>query len=85
MVISHCEKSKKIQLPKRGKEIMEYTQSLAIWLAMKSMVARIANQSQPEEEFVPFNLPPVKLEPTKEARQPVAVPASSSEALPLRV
>lgn len=85
MVISHCEESKKIQLLKRGKQIMEYTQSLAIWIVMKSVVARFANQSQPEEEFVPFNLPPVKPEPTKEARQPVAVPASSSEALPLGV
>ena len=64
---------------------MEYTQSLAIWFAMKSLVARIANQSQPEEVFVPFNLPPLKPEPTKEARQPVAVPASSSKALPLGV
>jgi hypothetical protein len=85
LVISHHEESKKIQSFKRGKEIMEYTQSLAIWLAMKSQLVRIANQSQPEEGFVPFNLPPVKPEPTKEARLPVAVPASSSEALPLGV
>ena len=83
MVISHRQESKKIQLLKRGKEIMEYTQSLAIWLAMKSQVARIANQSQPEERFVPFNLPPVKPEPTEEAKPPVAVAASSSEALPV--
>ena len=64
---------------------MEYIQSLAFWLALKSQVARIANQSQPEEGFVPFNLPPVKPEPTEEAKLPVAVPASSSEGLPVAV
>ena len=65
---------------------MDYNQSLAIWLAMKSTVAPWeANQSQPEEVFVPFKLPPVKPEPMEEARPPVAVPASSSEAMPVGV
>ena len=59
---------------------MEYTQSLAIWIAMKSVTASIRERGAvPEEVFVPFNLPPVKPEPTEEARPPVAVPASSSE------
>lgn len=83
MVIFHRQESKKIQLLKRGKEIMDYTQSLAIWLAVKSQVASITNSSQPEEGFVPFNLPPVKPEPMEEAKPPVAVVASSSEALPV--
>ncbi|MFL5654574.1 MAG: hypothetical protein ACJ8CB_10395 [Ktedonobacteraceae bacterium] len=73
--------------------MMEYTQSLAIWRAVTSIMASIrergapreANQSQPEEVFVPFHLPPAKYEPTKEAQPPVAVPASSSEALPIGV
>ena len=47
--------------------------------------SREANQSQPEEVFVPFNLPPVKPELTEEAKPPVAVPASSSEAMPVGV
>jgi hypothetical protein len=44
--------------------LMEYTQSLGIWMAMKTSTARIreceaavgANPCQPEEEFVPFTL-----------------------------
>lgn len=65
---------------------MDYTQSLALWLALGSIVPpEKANRSQPEEVFVPFNLPPVKPEPTEEARPPVAVPASSSEAMPVGV
>ena len=66
---------------------MEYTQSLAIWIAMNSVTASIrergipaeANRSQPEEVFVPFNLPPVKPQATAEAQPPVA--ASSSDAM----
>jgi hypothetical protein len=69
--------------------MMEYTQSLTIWMAMKSIMGSIrerggaveGNQSQPEEVFVPFNLPPVKPEPMEEAKPAVAVPASSSEVL----
>ena len=42
---------------------MDYSQSLAIWFAMKSMRERgapgKATPSQPEEVFVPFNLPPL--------------------------
>jgi hypothetical protein len=81
-------------LLKKGEQIMEeYTQSLAIWLAVKSLVARIserratvqATPSQPEEVFMPFNLPPVKSEATEEAKLPVAVPASSPEAQPVGV
>jgi hypothetical protein len=79
-------KSKKIQLPKRGEQIMEYTQSLAIWMAM-SILASIrergapleANPSQPEEGFVPFRLPAAKPQPTVEAQPSVAV--APSEAL----
>jgi hypothetical protein len=81
-------------LLKKGEQIMEeYTQSLAIWLAVKSLVARIsergaavqATPSRPEEAFVPFHLPAVKSEPTEEAKLPVAIPASSSEAQPVGV
>jgi hypothetical protein len=37
---------------------MEYTQSLAIWIAMKSVTASIRERgAAPEEVFVPFNLP----------------------------
>ena len=68
---------------------MDYSQSLAIWFAMKSMRERGApgkgTPSQPEEVFVPFNLPPVKPEPMEEAKPAVAVPASSSEAPPVGV
>jgi len=65
---------------------MDYSQSLAIWFAMKSSVAGMRGRGAPEEEvFVPFHLPPAKYEPTKEAQPPVAVPASSSEALPIGV
>ena len=65
---------------------MEYTQSLAIWIAMKSVTASIRERgAAPEEVFVPFNLPPVKPEPMEEAKPAVAVPASSSEALPVGV
>jgi hypothetical protein len=79
-----------VKTEKRGKWIMmEYTQSLAMWRAMASIIERgaprEANQSQPEEVFVPFHLPPVKAEPTEEAKPPVAVPASSSEAMPVGV
>ena len=65
---------------------MDYSQSLAIWFAMKSSVAGIRGRGAPEEEvFVPFNLPPVKPEPVEEAKPAVAVPASSSEAMPVGV
>ena len=65
---------------------MEYTQSLAIWIAMKNVTASIRERgAAPEEVFVPFNLPPVKPEPMEEAKPAVAVPASSSEALPVGV
>jgi hypothetical protein len=71
---------------------MEYTQSLAIWMTMKSVMASIrehgipaqANRSQPEEGFVPFNLPPLPqqghpiLHPAAEARPPVALAPSAS-------
>lgn len=64
--------------------MMEYTQSLAIWRAVTSIMASIrergapreANQSQPEEVFVPFHLPPAKPQSTAEAWPPVAVPPS---------
>jgi hypothetical protein len=80
-----------LEATKKGKGLMEYAQELAIWIAMKSVMASIracgaaveANLSQSEEVFVPFNLPPVKPEPTEEAKPAVAVPASSSEALPV--
>ena len=73
--------------------MMDYTQSLAIWLAMQSIVARIsdrggpgeANPSQPEEVFVPFHLPRVKPELTEEAKPAVAVPASSAKTIPVGV
>jgi len=53
---------------------------------MKSSVAGIRGRGAPEEEvFVPFNLPPVKPEPAEEAKPAVAVPASSSEAVPVEV
>ena len=65
---------------------MKYTQSLAIWMAMKSVMASIRERgAAPEEVFVPFNLPPVKPEPMEEAKPAMAVPASLSEALPVRV
>jgi hypothetical protein len=65
---------------------MEYTQSLAIWIAMKSVTASSRERGAAlEEVFVPFNLPPVKPEPMEEAKPAVAVPASSSEALPVAV
>ena len=71
--------------------MMEYTQSLTICMAMKSIIGSIrerggaveGNQSQPEEVFVPFNLPPVKPQATAEAQPPVA--ASSSNAIPIGV
>ena len=55
--------------------MLEYSQSLAIWRTMVSIMARIrergapveANQSQQEEVFVPFHLPPAKPQPTAEA------------------
>ena len=66
---------------------MDYSQSLAIWFAMKSTREREApgkaTPSQPEEVFVPFNLPPVKPQATAEAQPPVA--ASSSDAMPIGV
>jgi len=63
---------------------MDYSQSLAIWFAMKSSVAGIRGRGAPEEEvFVPFNLPPVKPQATAEAQPPVA--ASSSDAMPIGV
>ena len=73
--------------------MMEYTQSLAIWRAVTSIMASIrergapreANQSQPEEVFVPFHLPRVKPELTEEAKPPVAVPASSAQTIPVGV
>jgi hypothetical protein len=63
--------------------IMDYIQSTAIWFAMKSFIDRTserrapgeANSFQPEEEFVPFRLPPVKLEPREEAQPRVAAAA----------
>ena len=65
---------------------MDYSQSLAIWFAMKSSVAGMRGRGAPEEEvFVPFNLPPVKSELMEEAKPAVAVPASSSEAMPVEV
>ena len=65
---------------------MDYSQSLAIWFAMKSSVAGIRGRGAPEEEvFVPFNLPPLKPEPAEDAKPAVAVPASSSEAMPVGV
>ncbi len=62
---------------------MDYIQSTAIWFAMNSFMARMserrapgeANPSQPEEEFVPFRLPPVKLQPREEAQPRAAVAA----------
>jgi hypothetical protein len=62
---------------------MDYIQSMAIWFAMRSTMAptserRVpgeANRSRPEEEFVPFRLPPVKPQPTEEAQPRVAVAA----------
>ena len=85
--------SKKIQLSKRGKQIMEYTYSLAIWFAVKSIVAPMrergtpgeANPSQQEEVFVPFNFSALDRKLAKEAKRPVAVPASSFEAKPVAV
>ena len=63
---------------------MEYTQSLAIWIAMNSVTASIRERGvAPEEVFVPFNLPPVKPQATTEAQPPVA--ASSSDAMPIGV
>ena len=66
---------------------MDYSQSLAIWFAMKSTRERgapgKATPSQREEVFVPFNLPPVKPQATAEAQPPVA--ASSSDAMPIGV
>jgi hypothetical protein len=65
----------------RKEEIMDYIQSVASWIAMKSIMARTiqrageANPSQPEEEFVPFNLPPAKTQPTEEAQPAAAVAA----------
>jgi hypothetical protein len=65
---------------------MDYSQSLAIWFAMKSTVAGIRGRGTPQEEvFVPFNLPPLKPEPAEDAKPAVAVPASSSEAMPVGV
>ena len=65
---------------------MDYSQSLAIWFAMKSSVAGIRGRGAPAEEvFVPFNLPPLKPEPEEDAKPAVAVPASSSEAMPVEV
>lgn len=62
---------------------MDYIQSVASWIAMKSIMARTsqrraageANPSQPEEEFVPFNLPPAKPQPTEEDQTAAAVAA----------
>ena len=66
---------------------MDYSQSLAIWFAMKSTRERgapgKATPSQPEEVFVPFNLPRVNPQATAEAQPPVA--ASSSDAMPIGV
>jgi len=42
-------------------------------------------KSRQEEVFVPFNLPPLKPEPAEDAKPAVAVPASSSEAMPVGV
>ncbi len=65
---------------------MDYSQSLAIWFAMKSSVAGIRGRGAPQEEvFVPFNLPPLKPEPAEDVKPAVAVPASSSEAMPVGV
>jgi hypothetical protein len=65
---------------------MDYSQSLAIWFAMKSSVAGIRGRGAPQEEvFVPFNLPPLKPEPTEDAKPAVAVPVSSSEVMPVEV
>jgi hypothetical protein len=60
---------------------------------MKSIMAFIrergvpgeANPFQSEEVFVPFNLPPMKPELAEEAKPALAVPASSSEAMPVEV
>jgi hypothetical protein len=41
--------------------------------------------SRQEEVFVPFNFSPLEPQLTKEAKLPVAAPASSSEALPFGV
>jgi hypothetical protein len=62
---------------------MDYIQSVASWIAMKSIMAHTsqrrapgeANRFQPEEVFVPFHLPPAKPQPTEEAKPPVAVAA----------
>jgi hypothetical protein len=78
--------SKKLHLSKRGEQIMEYTQSLAIWMAM-SILASIrergasleANRSQPEEGFVPFRLP--LAQPQLRAEAQPAVVGAASEAL----
>jgi hypothetical protein len=65
---------------------MEYNQSLAIFFAMRSVMASSkergaaeqAYPSQSEEVFVPFRLPPMTSEPTVEAQPPVAVPGSEA-------
>ena len=64
---------------------MEYPQSLAIWIAMKSVTASSRERgAAPQEVFVPFNLPPLPqqghpiLHPAADARPPVALAPSAS-------
>jgi hypothetical protein len=74
-----------LEATKEGEQIMECIQSLAIWIALESIRERDGREkariSKQEEVFVPFNLPPVKPEPSEDAKPAVAVPASSSEVL----
>jgi hypothetical protein len=67
-------------------EVMSWAAALAFLGVMRAWDARQEERtSRQEEVFVPFNLPSMKPEPTEEARLPVAVPASSSEAQPVGV
>ena len=73
--------------------MMEYAQSLTIWMAIKSIMQSIGERrapvktttSQQVEVFVPFQLPAAKPQPLAEAQPAVAVPTSSSEAMPVGV
>ena len=64
---------------------MDFSQALAIGVIWTEMNSIREHGAAAEEVFVPFNLPPVKPEPAEEAKPAVAVPASSSEAVPVEV
>ncbi len=64
---------------------MDFSQALAIWVIWTETNSIREHGAAPEEVFVPFNLPPVKPEPMEEAKPAVAVPASSSDAMPIGV